>query len=133
MDSHKSKPTGWVGWIFFAGMLMLVVGLFQTIAGFVALFQEDMYLVTSNNLLVFDYSQWGWIHLFWGIILMLSSFSLMAGQMWGRILGVFLAVVSAIANFAFLPAYPVWSMMIIAMDVLIIFAITVHGRETRVE
>lgn len=133
MDSHKSKPTGWVGWIFFAGMLMLVVGLFQTIAGFVALFQEEMYLVTSNNLLVFDYSQWGWVHLLWGLILMLSSFSLMAGQMWGRIFGVFLAVVSAIANFAFLPAYPVWSMIIIAMDVLIIYAITVHGRETRVE
>lgn len=133
MAQIKSKPTGWVGWIFFAGMLLLVVGLFQSIAGFVALFQEDMYLVTASNLLVFDYSQWGWIHILWGIILILSSFSLMAGQLWGRIFGVFLASVSALANFAFMPAYPVWSMIIIAMDILIIYAITVHGGETRVE
>lgn len=128
----KSKQTGWVGWIYFAGFLMLLVGIFQTIAGFVALFKEDFYIVTSSELLLFDYSQWGWIHLFWGLLLILSSISLMAGQMWGRFLGVFLVAVSAIANFAFIPAYPIWSMMIIAIDILIIYAIMAHGREVRV-
>ena len=133
MDHTKSKPTGWVGWIYFAGLLMLMVGFFQSIAGFVALFKEDFYITTANNLLVFDYSQWGWIHLIWGIILILSSFSLMAGQMWGRILAVFLAVVSAVANFAFLAAYPIWSMIIIAMDILIIYAVMAHGREAKMQ
>lgn len=131
--AQNTKPTGWVGWIYFAGMLMLIVGLFQTIAGFVALFKEDLYLVTANNLLVFDYSQWGWVHILWGVILVLSSMSLMAGQGWGRFLGVFLAAISAVANFAFLPAYPVWSGIVIALDVLIIFAITVHGREVKMD
>lgn len=131
-QTHDTKPTGWVGWIYFAGMLMLLVGLFQAIAGLVALFKEDIYLVTANNLLWFDYSEWGWIHLIWGVILFFSSFSLMAGHAWGRILGVVLVTISALANFAFLPAYPVWSTIVIVIDILIIFAIMVHGREVRV-
>ena len=133
MEKSHSKPTGWTGWIYFAGMLMMLVGSFQAIAGFVALFKEDVYIVTASNLVLFDYSQWGWIHLFWGILLFFSSFSLMAGHGWGKFLGVFLAAVSALANFAFLPAYPVWSMLIIAIDVVIIYAITVHGREVRMD
>jgi hypothetical protein len=127
------QVTGWVGWVYFAGFLMMLVGIFQAIAGFVALFKEDVYLVGSSNLLVFDYSTWGWIHLVFGLLLFFSSFSLMSGQGWGRFLGAFLAALSAIANFAFLEAYPIWSILIITMDVLIIYALLVHGGEAKLD
>lgn len=129
--NEAQKSGGWAGWIYFAGLMMLMVGLFQAVAGFVALFKEDVYLVGGGQVAFFDYSEWGWIHLTWGIIVALSSFSLMAGQMWGRILAVFLAIMSAMANFAFLPAYPIWSTIIITIDILIIYAITVHGKELK--
>jgi len=130
--AQNTKSTGWLGWIYFAGVLMMLVGIFQTIAGLVAIFQDDVYLVSANSLVLFDYSQWGWVHFTFGLVLFFTSFSLLAGQTWGRILGVFLAVLSAVANFAFLPAYPIWSTLVIVADVLIIYAITAHGREARV-
>lgn len=128
----KSKePTGWVGWVFFAGFLMMLSGVFQMIAGFTALFKDDVYLVTERSLVAFDYSQWGWVHLLFGLFLFLTALSLMAGNMWGRVVGVILATFSAIANFAFISAYPIWSITVIVIDIFIIYALLVHGDEAR--
>jgi hypothetical protein len=129
--AQSKNVTGWVGWIYFAGCLMMLVGIFQTIAGLVALFRDDVYLVAADKLLVFDYTEWGWIHLIIGLILFLSSLSVFTGGTWGRLLGSFLAGLSAIANFAFLTAYPLWSSLVIIVDVLIIYALIAHGREMR--
>jgi len=128
---HSSNVTGWVGWIYFASFLMMLSGAFQIIAGLVALFKQDVFVVAQNHLLVFDYSQWGWVHIIIGIVLFLSAFSLFGGRLWGRIVAITLASLSAIANFAFLDAYPWWSLAVIALDVLIIYAIAVHGRELK--
>jgi len=119
------------GWISFAGYLMIVVGIFQAIAGLVALFQPDIYLTTPSHLFIFDYTQWGWTHLLIGAILIGSSFSLFAGKIWGRIVAITLASLSAIVNFAFINAYPLWSMVIIAMDLFIIYAVAVYGGNMR--
>lgn len=115
------------GWVMFAGCLMIVAGLFHMITGLVAIFQPTVYLTTANNLLVLDYTQWGWTHLLIGVILAASAASLFAGKLWGRIFAVFIATVSAIANFGFISSYPLWSIMIIAIDVMIIYSITVNG------
>ncbi len=123
--------SGWVGWVFFAAFLMLLSATFQMIAGFAALFKDDIYAVTQRGLLMFDYSQWGWIHMFIGLVLLLTALSLFGGGMWGRIVGVVLATLSAVANFAFLTASPVWSVLIIILDVLIIYALMVHGGDVR--
>jgi hypothetical protein len=128
---HSSNVTGWVGWLYFAACLMLLAGIFQGFAGLVAMFKDSVYVVNQSHLVVFDYTQWGIIHLILGIVLVLSSLSLFAGQMWGRIVGVILATLSAIANFAFLQAYPWWSITVIILDVLIIYAITMHGSEAK--
>jgi hypothetical protein len=129
--AQSKKVTGWVGWVYFAGCLMMLVGIFQVIAGFVALFRDDVYLVAADKLLVFDYSEWGWIHLTLGLLLFLSSLSVFTGGTWGRIFGSFLAGMSAIANFAFLTAYPLWSSLVITVDILIIYALMAHGKEMR--
>jgi hypothetical protein len=126
------EPTGWVGWIFFAGVIMILGGTFQAIAGLVALFNSSYYLVPSANLVVnVNYTGWGWAHLIAGILLIAAGFGVMTGQTWARIVGVILAGISAILNIAFLAAYPFWSLTIIALDIVVIYALAVHGREAQ--
>jgi len=125
----RNKPSRWAGWVFFAGAMMLVVGGLEVIAGLVALFKHTYYVVTPSHLLVFNYTAWGWIHLLLGILIFLAGIAVMAGQLWGRIIGVFLAVLSFIANIAFLSSYPIWSVIAIIIDVMVIYALTVHGGE----
>ncbi|HYJ67794.1 MAG TPA: hypothetical protein VEX15_09035 [Nocardioidaceae bacterium] len=127
-----ADPTGWVGWIVFAAVMMFMLGCFHAIEGLVALFDDTTYLVHDSGLVVsVDYTAWGWVHLIGGIILVLAAIGLFAGRMWARVVGVFAALVSALVNVAFLPAYPIWSAIMIALDVLIIWAITVHGAEMK--
>jgi len=130
--TQTPETTGWAGWVVFAGTLMIMLGMFHAIQGVVALFNDEYFLVGSSGLtLQLDYSAWGWVHLIGGAVVLLAGIGVLAGQMWARVVGVLLAVVSAVANFAFIAAYPVWSSIMIAMDVLIIFALTMHGQELR--
>jgi hypothetical protein len=128
-QSNYDDATGWVGWIFFAGIMLVLAGFMQSIAGLVAIFHPDTYIQTANHLVVFDYTQWGWVHLILGVILFASAASLFAGRLWGRIVGVTVASLSLLANFAFIGAYPFWTISIITLDVLVIYAIAVHGKE----
>jgi hypothetical protein len=131
--SRESEPTGWVGWIVFAGAMMILLGTFQIIEGLVAVFKDGYYLVPKTGLVVqVDYTAWGWVHFGIGVAVLLAGLGLMLGQMWARVLGIVLAGTSAIVNLAFLAAYPVWSVIIIAFDVLVIYAVAVHGREMKV-
>lgn len=133
--SHREpERTGWVGWIMFAGVMMIMLGTFEAIAGLIALFNDEYYLVASSGLAVsVDYTTWGWVHLLLGLIVAAAGLGVMVGQMWARVVGILVALVSAIVNIAFLAAYPVWSTIIITIDVLVIYALTVHGRETKAD
>jgi hypothetical protein len=109
---------------------MILLGAFQVIAGLVALFNRQYYVVTANDLLVsVDYSGWGWIHLIVGVLVLLAGFGVLAGQTWARLVGIVFAGISAIVNLGFLAANPVWSVLLIALDVIVIYALSVHGRE----
>ncbi len=124
------EPSGWVGWIIFAGAMMVMLGFFHAIAGLVALFKDDYFLVRTSGLVVnVDYTTWGWVHLILGIVVGLAGVALFAGAMWARIVAVILALCSAIINLAFTSAYPIWSAIMIAVDILVIYAVTAHGRE----
>lgn len=126
------EPTGWVVWVGFAGMMMVLLGLFHAFQGILALGQQEYYLVTRDRLAVsLDYTTWGWAHLVLGVVMAAGGAALLAGQRWGRVVGVVLALGSALVNAAFLAAYPVWSAIMIALDVLVIWAIMVHGHEFR--
>jgi hypothetical protein len=112
--------------------MMILVGAFQVIDGLIALFNDDLYVVRPNGLVVnIDYTAWGWTHLLLGILLIAAGYAVFAGRVWGRTLGVIAALLSAIVNFAFIPAYPVWSLLIITVDVLVIYALIAHGGELR--
>ena len=132
LAGYDNPPTGWTGWIVFAGMMMIVLGTFHAFQGLVALFKDEYYLVSSKGLAVnVDFTTWGWVHLILGIVVALAGAALMAGQMWARVAAVFLAFLSAIVNVGFLAAYPVWSSLMIALDVLVIWAVIVHGGEMK--
>jgi hypothetical protein len=129
---QPTRATGWVGWIVFSGILMTLLGLFQAIMGVVALVKDDYYLVARSGLVLsLDYTTWGWVHLIIGIVALLAGFGVLAGRTWARAIGIILALVSAIANLVFTAAYPLWSVIVIVMDVLIIYALSVHGREVQ--
>ena len=125
------ESTAWAGWVMFGAMMMILLGSFQVIAGLMALFDEGYYLVGPNGLVVdVDYTTWGWVHLGVGVAALAAGFGLLRGAAtWARVLGIVVALVSAIVNFAFLPAYPLWAMMMIAFDVIVIYAIAAHGHE----
>ncbi len=130
----RPAATGWVGWIFFAGIMMVMLGTFQAIEGLVALFKDSYFVVPRSNLVVsVDYTTWGWVHLLLGILVAVAGLGLMAGQMWARVVGVLLAFLSAVVNIAFIAANPVWSTILITVDVLVIYALIVHGKETKAE
>ncbi|MFL6191961.1 MAG: hypothetical protein ACJ75E_19320 [Actinomycetes bacterium] len=120
-----------VGFILFAAIMMLMVGVFQALQGLIAIFENEFYVATRNYLFQFDATTWGWIHLLLGVLVGLAGLGLLAGQTWARVVGITLAVLSAIANFLFIPYYPFWSMLIIALDVLVIWALAAHGRTLR--
>jgi len=126
----REETSGWaVGFILFAAVMMLMAGIFQFFAGLVALFQNEFYVATRNYLFQFDATTWGWIHLIGGVLVVLAGWGLLSGRTWARVVGITLAVLSAIANFLFIPYYPFWALTIIALDVFVIWALAAHGRE----
>jgi hypothetical protein len=134
MTAHDQRPdtekpvSGWaVGGIVFAAAMLVMVGIFQFIAGLVALLNDDFYVVARNYTFDLDVTGWGWIHLIVGALVALTGFSLFAGRTWAAVAAIVLAMLSAIANFFFIPYYPFWSLLIIAIDVWIIWALTRPG------
>jgi hypothetical protein len=131
MAKNTNTESGWTGWIGFASLMLAIAGIFHMIAGFVALFQEDVYALTPNYLFVFDYSQWGWIHIFGGLLAFIAAGSLAQGHMYGRIVAVLVAMSSVVVNMAFVPIYPIWSLMMVVVGILVIWAVMVHGKELK--
>ena len=129
---RQQGPSGWAGWVVFAGTMLILVGIFQIIQGLVAVFDDGFYLVHPSGLVVnVNYTTWGWTHVVIGIVGIVAGLGLLAGNIVARVVGVIVAMVSAVVNMAFVAAYPVWSLMLIALDVIVIYAIVAHGRELK--
>ena len=127
-----SNMSGWVGWVAFAGIMMVLLGTFHIIDGLIALFNDEYFAVTKSGLAVsVDFTTWGWVHVIGGIIVIAAGIGVFSGKVWARGLGVVVAMISAIVNLGFLSAYPIWSSIMILVDILVIWALTVHGGELR--
>ena len=130
MSSAGSRQvTGWVGWIWFAAIIMVVNGGFNIIDGLVALFKKQVYVQGPHDLVVFNFTAWGWILLVIGAIQLIVAFALVRGSFWARVVAIGVAVWGAFAQLAFITAYPLWSVTVIALDVVVLWALTVHGDE----
>jgi hypothetical protein len=117
------------GFIVFGAMMMILVGTFQMLMGLAGVIRDEFFVSTPNYVFEFDATTWGWIHLVLGAVVIAIGFGVLAGQTWGRVGGVVVAVFSALSNFAFIPFYPFWSIIIIALNVFVIWALTAHGRD----
>ena len=109
--------------------MMILIGAFHAIAGLAGILEDEFYAVTPNYVLEFDATTWGWVHLIGGVIVLFAGFSVFKGAVWARTVGVIIAAVSALVSFAWIPVYPVWSIIVIAIDVAVIWALTTHGRD----
>lgn len=130
-NKNSNEVTGWVGWIGFASLMLLISGAFHMLQGFISLFQNNVFVVGPEALWVFDYNTWGWIHILGGLLAVLAAGSLARGHLYGKIYAVLAALVSAFASMAFVPVAPVWSSLVLVIDVLVIWAVTVHGNEVK--
>ena len=113
--------------VMFAATLMIVGGILQVFQGISAIANDEFFVTLPNYVVTLDVSTWGWIHLVFGALVILAGFSLFSGSRVAAIFALVLAMLSAIANFGFIPYYPVWALFIIAVDVFIIWAIARSG------
>lgn len=127
----RTETTGWVGWIFFAGMMMIIIGSLNAIYGLVALLNDQWVAFGNRGAVLVDVTQWGWIHLIAGLVVLVSGIGVMSGNILARTIGVVCVGISMVVNFASIPLYPWWSLTILAIDVLVLWALIVHGRELK--
>ena len=121
----------WTGWIAFAGILMIIGGVLQGLYGLIAIV-NDKWIVWGNVGAVYlDITQWGWVHLIWGVVMVLAGLGVLSGNLLARIIGVILAGITAVVNFAFIPVYPLWSVIVVVISIVVIYALVAHGKEMK--
>lgn len=123
----ERTDTGRSGWLTFAAVMLVLTGIFNVIIAVAALMRDAVLVITPAGTLVFDLTAWGWIHLIGGALEILVGVMLFRRAMWAYVTAVVIAGLNAIGQLAFLPYSPVWSTIVIALDVLIIWAVVVHG------
>lgn len=123
----------WSGWILFAGIMMMLIGAYNLLQGLAAIFSDDYFQVSEDDLLVFDFTAWGWIMLIWGIVLLLAGFGLVTGKPWARWTGIAVVGLNAVAQAAFLSAFPLWSILVVGLCVLVLFALAAHWDEAQAD
>jgi hypothetical protein len=124
----EQPVSGWaLGAIAFAAAIMTLIGIFQVLAGLVALFNDEFYVVARNYTFDLDVTAWGWIHLIIGLLVLATGLGLFARQTWAGVTAIMLAMLSAIANFFFIPYYPIWALVVIGLNIWVIWALTRPG------
>jgi uncharacterized membrane protein (DUF2068 family) len=125
------RSSRWSGWVTFAGILMLVIGALDVFEGIIAIVRGQYYVLTANQIIVFDMRAWGWITLIWGVILGLAGFGLLTRHAWARWFAVVVASLNAFEQLAFVGSaqWPLWALTGIALSVVVIYALIVHWDE----
>ncbi|GAA0522980.1 hypothetical protein GCM10011581_38740 [Saccharopolyspora subtropica] len=132
MATHGARGarTGWVGWVYFAGTVLLLIGIIQFINGVIAFGRSGTtFLTPSGGAVQISYSGVAWSFLIMGAVFALVGFGVFRGRTWARALAIAFAVISVLANIAFFSAYPLWSTLVIVLDLVVIYALVAHGRE----
>jgi hypothetical protein len=123
------------GWIGFAGIVMLIIGSIDFFQGLIALFDDEYFVVTASGFLVVDLTAWGWIMLIWGVLLALAGLGLIGGQGWARWFAIVVVSLNFIAQLGFLgnSQYPLWSLTVVALNVIVLYALTARWTESTAE
>jgi hypothetical protein len=123
----------WTGWIGFAGVLMVVIGILNFFQGLIAIIRDNYYVLTPQQIIVFDLTAWGWIMLIWGIVVALAGAALVAGRSWARWFTIVVASLNFIVQLAFVGSsqYTLWALTVLALDVLVLYALIVRWEDVR--
>jgi hypothetical protein len=127
---HSTRGSWAYGIAAFAGVLLAMIGLFQFVQGLSAVLEDTVFAVSADYVFSVDLTAWGWIHMLIGVAAVGVGVAVLYGQTWALATGVLIAILSAVANFAFIPYYPAWSILVIAIDVAAIWALTSLLRNT---
>ena len=132
MSTPGTRPvSGWaIGFSAFAGAIMILIGIFHFFAGLGAIINDDLYVLTRKYAFDLDVSAWGWIHLILGVVIFAAGLGVFSGATWARAVGITLAVISAIANFLYIPYYPAWAILLLALDIVVIWALASYHADT---
>lgn len=130
-EGGRREVTGWVGWIWFAAAILIMTGAFNIVDGIVALTKDQVYLVSKDQLVILDFTSWGWILLIEGIVQLAVGIALFSGARWARVVAIVMAMLSALTQLVYITAYPLWSIVVIGLDVVVLWALIVHGEEAR--
>lgn len=129
---NQDVPSAWSGWVAFAGMILFIIGCITVVQGLVAVMKHTVYVLPSAGLLVStSYQTWGWSLVVWGIIMTLAGGGLFSGNEGARWFAMFVVAINLIGQFIWFPAYPLWSIVVIALDVVVLFALTVRWHEAQ--
>ena len=121
----SSKEMVWAdGGTIFAAVLLTTVGVFQALEGISAIAKDDVFVSTTNYVFDIDLTAWGWVHLLLGVVAVVVGVSILYGKGWAMIAGIVIAIVSALANFMFMPYYPLWALVLIAFDLFVIWSLS---------
>ncbi|MFF4248689.1 hypothetical protein ACFYY2_30055 [Streptomyces sp. NPDC001822] len=130
-DSGSGRGVAATGWTVFAAVMMIFGGALAIFEGIAAIAKDDLFVSTSNYVFKFSLTGWGWVHLILGIVVVLAGLALFTGAFWARAVGVLLAGLLAVANFLWLPYYPLWSIVLIAINVFVIWALCSPRKDVR--
>ncbi len=131
MPTAETKPVSPMahGVAVFAGVIMIIAGAFQAVEGLAGIVNDQYLVVLENYFVAFDITLWGWLHLLVGLALLAIGIFLLRGQTWARVAGMIIAGISALLNFVWLPHSPWWSLLVIAIDILVIWALANYHRQ----
>jgi hypothetical protein len=128
-----SKSTAWAGMVVFAATMLLIMSAINVFEGLVVLFNDEQLVMLPERLVLVDLTAWGWTLLLFGIALFAVGVGLLATQTWARIAGIVVVGLHAVWQIASLGAYPLWSLLMLALDTFVIFALTARWSSVRPE
>jgi hypothetical protein len=131
METQEREVTGWVGWVVFAAIMMIMVGVFAIIGGFIAIFDDSWGSGAFGQYANATANAWGWTTLILGVITLFAAFAVLKGAVWGRTIGVIMSALVAIDHFTTVRGYPIWDFIVIVLCIFVIYALTVHGGELK--
>jgi uncharacterized membrane protein YgdD (TMEM256/DUF423 family) len=127
-------PSAWTGWVVFAGIVLFTIGCINIIQGLAALLKDEVYINGENGLLVAtNFDAWGWSLIIWGAVMILVGIGLFSGNEWARWVAVIAIVINLVGQFAWFPAFPLWSMIVIALDIAVLYALTARWQEAKAD
>jgi len=133
MVLNKTASTAWAGWVIFTATMLLMIGTFNVIEGLIALFNDERVLITPERLITVDLTGWGWTLLIFGLVMIAAGIGLFTARTWARITAIIIVALHAVVQITWLGAYPIWSLLMIALDVVVLFALTARWTDARTD